>query len=160
MIRQKELADINKAEDFWRQDIGVDNVITRKFLSWDNNTTINLENSFDNIYKEDIDTTELSPCVWLFERLNIDTLGRFALCGQDISFTTADKFPTLYETSIKEIWSSEIFQKYRALHLSGRAGQIEPCSKCSAWKAGVRDWNHGWLNVIKNAKESPLFIQT
>ena len=158
MIRQKELNDIESAEQFWRSDVGVDNVITRKFLSWDYNTSINLENSSDSIYEDDVDTSSLSPCVWLFERLNVDTLGRVALCGQDISFLTADKFPTLYETSIEKIWSSEIFKNYRKLHLSGKAGSIEPCSKCSAWKAGVRDWNYGWLNVIKNASKSSIRI--
>jgi hypothetical protein len=27
------------------------------------------------------------------------------------------------------------------------------CSNCSAWKAGIRDWNHGWLKVLKNAEK-------
>ena len=87
----------------------------------------------------------------LFERLNIDTLGQFALCGQDISFRTADKFPTLYDTSIEEVWKSEVFEKYRDAHIKGQAGNLSPCKNCSAWKAGVRDWNYGWLNVIKNS---------
>jgi len=160
MIRQKELGDVQSAEAFWREEIGVDNVITRKFLSWDSNTTINLENSIDDIYKADIDLSDLSPCVWLFERLNIDTLGRFALCGQDISFTTAGEFPTLYESTIKEIWQSDTFKKYRALHISGNAGSIEPCANCSAWKAGVRDWNYGWLNVIKNSTATRTVTQS
>jgi hypothetical protein len=151
MIRQKALGDLGTAESFWRENVGVDNVITRKFLSWDSNTTISLENSMDNIYETTADPSQISPCVWLFERLNIDTLGRFALCGQDISFTTAGVFPTLYDTTIKEVWHSDTFNKYRALHLGGNAGSIEPCSNCSAWKAGVRDWNYGWLNVIKNS---------
>lgn len=151
MIRQKELQNVAAAEAFWKEEVGVDNVITRKFLTWDANTTLSLENSLDNIYETSVDLSSISPCVWLFERLNIDTLGRFALCGQDISFTTSDVFPNLYETSIKDVWHSEIFKKYRALHLAGNAGNIEPCANCSAWKAGVRDWNYGWLNVLKNA---------
>ena len=48
MIRQKALGDVKIAEDFWRNQIKVDNVITRKFLSWDDNTTINLDNSIDD----------------------------------------------------------------------------------------------------------------
>ena len=154
MIRQKALGDVSKAESFWRNEIGVDNVITRKFLSWDDNTTIDLQESIDDLYdseKSPVDLGKISPCVWLFERLNIDTLGQFALCGQDISFRTADKFPTLYETSIEEVWTSEVFQKYRDAHIKGQAGNLSPCSNCSAWKAGVRDWNYGWLNVIKNS---------
>lgn len=154
MIRQKALGDISKAENFWREEIGVDNVITRKFLSWDDNTTIDLSESIDDLYDSNqsmVDLKEISPCVWLFERLNIDTLGQFALCGQDISFRTADKFPSLYESTIEEVWQSEVFQKYRDAHIRGQAGSLSPCNNCSAWKAGVRDWNYGWLNVIKNS---------
>lgn len=155
MIRQKELKNIVEAEYFWRNDIGVDNVITRKFLTWDDNTTLSLDESIDDIYTKTLGTDfqpeTLSPCVWLFERLNIDTLGRFALCGQDISFKTAPQFPTIHEVTIEELWNGDVFAKYREAHISGRAGSIEPCKNCSAWKAGVRDWNYGWLNVIENA---------
>ncbi len=157
MIRQKALGDVETAERFWRNEVKVDNVITRKFLSWDDNTNINLDNSIDNNlygdYQNDVeDLSNLSPCVWLFERLNIDTLGQFALCGQDISFTTAHKFPTLYDSSIEEVWQNNIFKSYRQAHINGKAGELSPCKNCSAWKAGIRDWNYGWLNVIKNAK--------
>ena len=41
---------MSKAESFWRNEIGVDNVITRKFLSWDDNTTIDLQESIDDLY--------------------------------------------------------------------------------------------------------------
>ena len=114
MIRQKALGNVEQAEQFWKEQIGVDNVITRKFLSWDDNTSIDLSESIDSLYAEKFDEiklSEISPCVWLFERLNIDTLGQFALCGQDISFRTADKFPTLYEATIESVWHSEVFQK-------------------------------------------------
>ena len=156
MIRQKDLLDVSSAEKFWREEIKVDNVITRKFLSWDDNTKINLDQSIDEkLYTKEVfenDFSTLSPCVWLFERLNIDTLGRFALCGQDISFSTQAEFPTLYNSTIEDVWQGEVFKKYRKAHINGKAGLLHPCKNCSAWKAGVRDWNYGWLNVIKNSK--------
>lgn len=79
----------------------------------------------------------------------MDTLGRIALCGQDISFKTADLFPNAWNTSLKDIWQGEMFNWYRKMHLDGRGAECWPCRGCSAWLAGVRDWNHGWLKVIK-----------
>jgi len=164
MIRQKELVNVEAAEEFWRNEIKVDNVITRKFLTWDNNTTIDENNSsdslYENVHKSDFNLTDISPCVWLFERLNIDTLGRFSLCGQDIGFSTADLFPTIHEVSIEELWKGEVFKKYRDAHITGNAGKISPCKNCSAWKAGVRDWNYGWLKVLNDATPQITLTKT
>jgi hypothetical protein len=38
---------LDAAIDFWMKEIGVDEVITRKFLSWDDNTTISLGKALD-----------------------------------------------------------------------------------------------------------------
>jgi len=154
MIRQDVVEEkFDQYIDFWRNEIGVDEVITRKFLSWDDNTNIDLENAFDKHLYANLPTAKKEPCVWPFERLNVDTLGRIALCGQDISFRTADQFPTLHEASIKDIWLGETFTWYRQMHLKGDGAQCSPCRGCSAWFAGVRDWEHGWLKVLKNSGE-------
>jgi hypothetical protein len=89
--------------------------------------------------------------VWPFERLNVDTLGRVALCGQDIAFKTANLFPNVNDTTIKAIWLGKQFNEYRRLHLDGRGAEVWPCRGCSAWLAGVRDWEHGWLKVLKSS---------
>lgn len=147
VIRQKIVENkIDQIVDFWKQ-LGVDEVITRKFLSWDDNTSIDLTNSADkSLYNNEILNEE--PCVWPFERLNVDTLGRIALCGQDISFRTAKMFPNLNDSSIQEIWLGEAFSNYRKKHLAGRGRELFPCTNCSAWKAGVRSWDHGWIKVL------------
>ena len=93
------------------------------------------------------------PCVWPFERLNVDTLGRVALCGQDISFRTSELFPNANKASLKEIWRGEMFDWYRKMHLEGRGAECFPCRGCSAWLAGVRDWEYGWLRVLKTSGE-------
>jgi hypothetical protein len=81
--------------------------------------------------------------------LNVDTLGRIALCGQDISFRTAELFPNANEVPIRQIWQGTRFSWYRSLHLEGRGAEAFPCRGCSAWFAGIRDWEHGWLKVLK-----------
>jgi organic radical activating enzyme len=152
MIRQELIQDrIDEYIRFYSQDIGVDEVITRKFLSWDDNTLINLGKSSDPHLYKNLPQEKAEPCVWPFERLNVDTLGRIALCGQDIAYRTANLFPTLYESTIKDIWLGETFNWYRQMHLEGRGAECFPCRGCSAWLAGIRDWQHGWLKVLKTS---------
>jgi MoaA/NifB/PqqE/SkfB family radical SAM enzyme len=154
MIRQEILESrLESAIDFWRNDVGVDEVITRKFLTWDDNTSIPFEKGLDKELYADLPAERRQPCVWPFERLNVDTLGRVALCGQDISFRTSSLFPNVRDHSIGEIWRGEAFNRYRAAHLDGRGANLWPCRGCSAWLAGVRDWHHGWLKVLRNSGE-------
>ncbi len=152
IIRQEAIEGrLEKAVDFWLKDIGVDEVITRKFLTWDDNTAIPFGKALDPHLYGDLPTERKEPCVWPFERLNVDTLGRVALCGQDIAFRTSTFFPNVSDTSIKDIWQGETFNRYRRLHLEGRGAEAWPCRGCSAWLAGIRDWNHGWLKVLKTS---------
>lgn len=145
---------LEQAVVFWLKDVGVDEVIKRKYLTWDDNTKLEFNHAADpDLYADIEDEKPLPPCVYPFERLNVDTLGRIALCGQDIAFRTSDQFPNLWNSTIKKIWQGETFRKYREMHLAGRGGQIWPCSNCSAWKAGIRDWNYGWLRVLNTAEE-------
>lgn len=154
MIRQEKIKEkLDDFVNFYTNDVGVDEVITRKFLSWDNNTSIDLSKSMDDHLYKELDPSKKEPCVWPFERLNIDTLGRVALCGQDISFKTSTLFPNANDVSIKEIWQGQIFQWYRSMHLSGEGSRCFPCRGCSAWFAGVRDWKHGWLKVLDKSGE-------
>lgn len=142
---------LDEAIDFWLKEVGVDDVITRKFLTWDDNTRIEFGHALDRHLYRDLPTEKKEPCVWPFERLNVDTLGRIALCGQDISFNTAPQFPNAWDASIKEIWQGEMFTWYRRMHLEGRGAEAWPCRGCSAWFAGIRDWQYGWLNVLKKS---------
>ena len=152
IIRQQEIeGKLDAAVDFWLKEIGVDDVITRKFLTWDDNTTISTGQGLDPHLYAQLPAERKEPCVWPFERLNVDTLGRVSLCGQDISFRTAELFPNANETSIKEIWRGERFDWYRRMHLEGRGTECWPCRGCSAWLAGIRDWEYGWLKVLKKS---------
>jgi hypothetical protein len=152
IIRQEAVeGKIDEAIQFWLKDVGVDDVITRKFLCWDDNTNISLDNRLDKHLYHDLPTERKEPCVWPFERLNVDTLGRVSLCGQDISFRTSAQFPNANDKSIKEIWQGETFNWYRQMHLEGRGAECWPCRGCSAWLAGIRDWHHGWLRVLRRS---------
>ncbi len=152
IIRQEAIeGKLDAAVDFWLKNVGVDDVITRKFLTWDDNTHIPQGKALDKHLYADHPTEFKQPCVWPFERLNVDTLGRIALCGQDISFRTAELFPNAWDVSLKDIWQGETFNWYRRMHLDGRGAEAFPCRGCSAWFAGIRDWEHGWLKVLKKS---------
>ena len=152
VIRQQQIeGKLDAAIDFWIKEVGVDEVITRKFLTWDDNTHIETDRALDAHLYRLLPSQKKEPCVWPFERLNVDTLGRIALCGQDISFRTAELFPNANDVSIAEIWQGERFNWYRRLHLEGRGAEAFPCRGCSAWFAGIRDWEHGWLKVLKKS---------
>jgi MoaA/NifB/PqqE/SkfB family radical SAM enzyme len=152
IIRQQSIeGKLEEAREFYLKDVGVDEVITRKFLTWDDNTTIDHGHSLDKHLYADLPTEKKEPCVWPFERMNVDTLGRVSLCGQDISFRTATLFPNATQVSIKEIWRGEMFDWYRRMHLEGRGAECWPCRGCSAWLAGVRDWDYGWLRVLQSS---------
>jgi MoaA/NifB/PqqE/SkfB family radical SAM enzyme len=152
IIRQEAIEGrVDEAVQFWLKEVGVDEVITRKFLSWDDNTTINLGKALDPHLYAGLPMMKEEPCVWPFERLNVDTLGRIALCGQDISFRTSEFFPNLWNASIKEIWQGERFNWYRRMHLDGKGAECFPCRGCSAWFAGIRDWEHGWQKVLQKS---------
>lgn len=154
LIRQESIADrIDQYVDFYANEVQVDEVITRKFLNWDDNTEIDLARALDKDLYADLPAERKEPCVWPFERLNIDTLGRVTLCGQDISFRMAEQFPNLHDSTIQDIWKGSTFNRYRKLHLEGRGAEVSPCRGCSAWFAGVRDWNYGWLQVLKKSGE-------
>ncbi len=152
IIRQEIIEGrLEEAVNFWLKEVGVDEVITRKFLTWDDNTTIDPHKSLDRHLYAHLPGERKEPCVWPFERLNIDTLGRISLCGQDISFRTSKLFPSAWEKSVKDIWRGEMFDWYRRMHLDGRGAECWPCRGCSAWLAGIRDWEHGWLKVLKTS---------
>jgi MoaA/NifB/PqqE/SkfB family radical SAM enzyme len=152
IIRQREIEGrLDAAMEFWLKEVGVDDVITRKFLTWDDNTTIPVGKALDPHLYAQLPAERAEPCVWPFERLNVDTLGRVALCGQDINFRTAELFPNVRQKSIKEIWQGERFAWYRRMHLEGRGSECWPCRGCSAWLAGIRDWDYGWLRVLRKS---------
>lgn len=154
IIRQEEIeGKLTQAANFWLNEIGVDEVITRKFLTWDDNTAIPYSKALDRHLYRDMPSTKDEPCVWPFERLNVDTLGRISLCGQDISFRTSELFPNANDKSIREIWQGETFAWYRKMHLDGRGAECFPCRGCSAWFAGIRDWQHGWLKVLRTSAD-------
>lgn len=131
--------------NFWLKDIGVDEVIRRKFLTWGSNTTLDPSQSADpSAY---LDKFEGEPCPYPFHRLNIDSRGKVEVCGYDISGRT--NFGDISERSIREIWLGPMFDWWRRMHAEGRGGEIPLCRECPDWQ--YRSWNHNWEKVLRNS---------
>ena len=138
--------DLDAVEKFWREEIGIDNFIRRKFLTWGDNTSLDGSRSADPTPY--IEAGEV-PCPFIFERLNIDSRGNVMVCGYDIAANTSMGMVGLQ--SIKDIWHGEGFQYYREMHLAKRGNEISICSSCPDWK--YRSWQHNYWKVIKGAEE-------
>ena len=139
--------NIDEVEKFWVDEIGVDNFIKRKFLTWGDNTSLDDSKSADKLAYLD---TESTPCPFIFERLNIDSRGNVMVCGYDISANTSmGKVP---EQKIKDIWHGEGFKFYRDKHLRNEGHEISMCASCPDWK--YRSWTHNYWKVVDTAEEN------
>ena len=136
IINQKGI-DVDAAYKYWVNK--VDNVQVRKYLTWGLNKD---ESANDQAY---LPPEERIPCPWLFERLNIDSVGNVNYCGEDIAFN--HKIANIKDRSIKEIWNGEEFAAVRKLHLERRGDEVKMCSKCPDWK--YRTWNYNYWKLTQ-----------
>jgi wyosine [tRNA(Phe)-imidazoG37] synthetase (radical SAM superfamily) len=105
--------DIRKMEQFWSRY--VDQVAFVDYNPW--------ENVYD-AKKKSID----APCSDLWRRLFIWWDGKVAPC--DVDYLTTLSGETLQQSSVSEIWNSEMYQKLRQSQLAGDRQKLEPCSRC------------------------------
>jgi radical SAM protein with 4Fe4S-binding SPASM domain len=129
--------DTKKVEEFWAPL--VDKVQIRKFLTWGYNEDLSGDAT---PYLEPKDRI---PCPWLFERLNVDSVGDITYCGEDIAFKY--KITNLKDRSIEDVWTGPEFQKIREAHLNRCGDSIEMCKNCPDWK--YRSWEYNYWKVIK-----------
>jgi len=141
--------DIDAVEAFWRNEIGVDNFIRRKFLTWGDNTSLDYSRSADPSPYMD---TEHEPCPFIFERVLIDTRGTVMGCPYDIGggFVVGN----VNETALAEIWKCDSFEDYRRKHAALRGQDIAMCSRCPDWK--YRSWTHNYWKVVRDADQVRL----
>ena len=84
-------------------------------------------NPWENIYDADKKGVDV-PCSDLWRRLFIWWDGKVAPC--DVDYLTTLSNESLKDSSISEIWNSQIYQQLRERHLAGDRQKLEPCSRC------------------------------
>ena len=134
--------DIEAVAKFWEPI--VDNFQKRKYLTWGINDPS--KSADPTPY---LSPTEMIPCPFIFERLNIDSRGKVMVCGFDIAAKT--DMGNIHERSIKEIWHGEEFEYYRQMHLSRKGQEIELCRNCPDWQ--YRSWKHNYWKIVTKAEE-------
>lgn len=147
-VNQKGV-DVDLVEQFWVKEVGVDNFIKRKFLTWGVNTRLDASLSADPTPYLDTDRV---PCPFIFERLNVDSRGKVMVCGYDIAANT--DMGNVRSQSIKEIWHASGFRYYRDMHLSRRGKEISMCASCPDWQ--YRSWQHNYWKVVREAEAARL----
>lgn len=152
VINQDIVADrMDEIVKFWL-DLGVDEVIKRKFLTWGSNTALDAGRSADPAPY--LDKTIGEPCPYPFQRLNIDSRGKVEVCGFDISGRT--NLGNVRTQTIREIWQGPMFQWWREKHAEGRGGDIPLCRECPDWQ--YRSWTHNWEKVMRTANTHRLRV--
>lgn len=141
VINQQDV-DVKAAEAYWTPI--ADKVQIRKYLTWGYNPDHSADAS------PYLPPEERIPCPWLFERLNIDSLGNVTLCGEDIAF--AEKFANIRDRSIQEIWNGKEFSEFRKKHLERRGHEIPICSRCPDWQ--YRSWQYNYWKILKDADKT------
>ena len=134
------------------KEVGVDEVITRKFLTWDDNTHISARAGARPASLPDAADAEdraVRLAVRAAERRHARP-HRAVRPGHLVPHRGRCS-PTPTTSSIKEIWQGERFNWYRRHAPRGQGRRGVPCRGCSAWFAGIRDWEHGWLKVLKTS---------
>jgi pyruvate-formate lyase-activating enzyme len=137
-VIDQENVDIAAAEEYWNNI--VDKVQIRKYLTWGY-----CENKSGDPTPY-LPPEERIPCPWLFERLNIDSLGNATICGEDIAFDA--KFANIMDRSIRDLWLGTELNHFREKHLSGHGDEILICSKCPDWQ--YRSWNYNYWKILKD----------
>ncbi len=79
----------------------------------------------DNPYQE------VEPCISLFSTMIISSEGKVALCCIDSELQ--EVMGDINTSTIKSIWNSEKFEKYRDLHLDMKRNSIDLCNGCNCW---------------------------
>ena len=134
--------DIEAVAKYWEPL--VDNFQKRKYLTWGINDPS--KSADPTPY---LPPTEMIPCPFIFERLNIDSRGKVMVCGFDIAGKT--DMGNIHERSIKEIWYGEGFEYYRQMHLKKKGAEIDLCKDCPDWK--YRSWKHNYWKLVSKAEE-------
>ena len=89
-------------------------------------TKTNRAGFFKEFSQNDLDKKR--PCNYPFYHMLINHTGEVYLCPQDWSLKYS--LGNVKRTSIKKIWMSKKYQKYRNILASNRA--IKPCTDCNA----------------------------
>lgn len=114
-------------ENFWKNN-GVDYVVVRRLHS----AAGAVANVANDMHRNNI-TEERYPCLYPWERIVLNARGNLAFCPADWKHGTT--FADFRNTSIREVWQGEFYQKLRQAHLTNHYSEHFFCGQCPDWQA-------------------------
>jgi MoaA/NifB/PqqE/SkfB family radical SAM enzyme len=136
IIQQKEaLGEVEAFQAFWGQY--VDEVLVRGL-----NTDLGIVNASETYFVEDL---ERWPCPQFWKRVTINHRGEVRFCVED--WFNRGPVGNVMEQSIQDIWKSPVYERFRALHATGRWGEMNLCKPCMDWQH--MRWDHGFEKAIE-----------
>ncbi len=135
IIRQKEaLEEVEAFQEFWGQY--VDEVLVRGL-----NTDLGIVNVSETYFRDDIARW---PCPQFWKRVTVNHDGEVRFCVED--WHNDGVVGNVKDTTIREIWRSATYEKFRRLHATGRWNDMTMCAKCLDWQH--MEWDHGFEKAI------------
>jgi MoaA/NifB/PqqE/SkfB family radical SAM enzyme len=138
MIDQDALADgeLDAFKTFWTPI--ADDVVIRTYLN-----VKNMVNSSEVRMSEE---QFRWPCSLLWNRIAISSFGRARFCVADWNEQSVFHNLDLRQTTIKELWQSERYDKLRRIHLEREFQKIGICKNCTDW-FGLK-WDYDYQVVM------------
>ncbi len=113
-------------EAYWK-DQGVDYVVIRRLHSNAGGVPIIAE----QLRAGQRDTSRY-PCLYPWERILLNPQGQLAFCPQD--WVHGSVVADYRETTVREVWQSELYRKLRQAHLQNDFRQHQFCGDCPDWQ--------------------------
>jgi radical SAM protein with 4Fe4S-binding SPASM domain len=135
IIRQKEaLEEVEAFKTMWGPY--VDEVLVRGL-----NTDLGIVNVSETYFN---DRLTRWPCPQFWKRVTINHNGDIRFCVED--WFNRGLVANIREHSIREVWQSPMYERFRELHRTGRWGDMNMCRPCLDWQH--MEWDHGFEKAI------------
>ena len=113
-------------ETYWK-DHGADYVVIRRLHSAAGGVAV----IADTMRSEQAGEAR-RPCLYPWERILLNARGDLAFCPQD--WVHGSVIASYKDTTIRELWQSDYYQKLRAAHLTNNFCDHRFCGQCPDWK--------------------------
>ena len=95
--------------------------------------------------QKQFEKVERWPCQQFWRRINLAEDGEVRYCVDD--WYNGSKLGHVMDESLKSIWQSATYDKYRNLHLQGRQSENPFCAECTEWQ-GMR-WDYDYFTAME-----------
>lgn len=130
--QESNAAELDDFQSYW-QDQGVDSVVIRRLHSC-SGAVEGLAQS----RRDALNGFDRKPCLYPWERVAVNARGDLAFCPSD--WVHGSFIANYADTTIKDEWQGEFYQKLRAAHLKNDYDKHSFCKNCPDW-ASTR-WPH------------------